>query len=104
MQLVIVESPTKAKTLSKYLDKEYVIKSSKGHIRDLPKSGLGVDVEKTFEPEYVVPDKAKKTLAELKKSAKDAESIVLAPDPDREGEAIAWHLKECLNNQMLVVN
>jgi DNA topoisomerase I len=96
MQLVIVESPTKAKTLSKYLDKEYVIKSSKGHIRDLPKSGLGVDVEKTFEPEYVVPDKAKKTLAELKKSAKDAESIVLAPDPDREGEAIAWHLQELL--------
>jgi DNA topoisomerase-1 len=95
-KLVIVESPTKAKTLKGILGNEYDIKASMGHIRDLPKSGLGVDVEKNFEPEYTVPDKAKKTLTELKKSAKDSEEIILATDPDREGEAIAWHLEELL--------
>jgi len=91
-----VESPTKAKTLSTILGKDFVVKASMGHIRDLPKSGLGVDVEHNFEPEYVVPDKAKKTLTELRKYSKDAEKVVLATDPDREGEAIAWHLKELL--------
>lgn len=96
MNLVIVESPTKAKTLSIILGKDYVVRASMGHIRDLPKSGLGVDVEHNFEPEYVVPDKAKKTLTELKKYSKDADKVVLATDPDREGEAIAWHLKELL--------
>ncbi|MFA5776310.1 MAG: type I DNA topoisomerase [Patescibacteria group bacterium] len=96
MNLVIVESPTKAKTLSTILGKDFVVKASMGHICDLPKSGLGVDVEHNFEPEYVVPDKAKKTLTELKKYSKDAEKVVLATDPDREGEAIAWHLKELL--------
>jgi DNA topoisomerase I len=95
-KLVIVESPTKAKTLSGILGKEYTIKASMGHIRDLPKSGLGVDVEKGFEPEYVVPDKSKKVLNELKKSLKEADQVILATDPDREGEAIAWHLKELL--------
>ena len=91
-----MESPTKAKTLSTILGKDFVVRASMGHIRDLPKSGLGVDVENNFEPEYTVPDKAKKTLTELKKYSKDAEKVVLATDPDREGEAIAWHLKELL--------
>ena len=94
--MVIVESPTKAKTLSTILGKDFVVKASMGHVRDLPKSGLGVDVEHNFTPEYVVPDKAKKTISELKKYTKDATKVVLATDPDREGEAIAWHLKELL--------
>ncbi len=94
--MVIVESPTKAKTLSTILGKDFVVKASMGHVRDLPKSGLGVDVEHNFTPEYVVPDKAKKTINELKKYTKDATKVVLATDPDREGEAIAWHLKELL--------
>lgn len=96
MKLVIVESPTKAKTLNTLLDKDYTVKASMGHIRDLPKSGLGVNVEHNFEPEYVVAERGKKTLRELKKEAKGVDSIVLATDPDREGEAIAWHLKELL--------
>ena len=91
-----MESPTKAKTLSTILGQGFVVRASMGHIRDLPKSGLGVDVEHNFAPEYVVPDKAKKTLTELKKYSKDAKKVVLATDPDREGEAIAWHLKELL--------
>ncbi len=99
MKLVIVESPTKAKTLGSLLGNKYQIKASMGHIRDLPKSGLGVDVDNNFAPEYVVSDKAKKALRELKKSAKEAEKIVLATDPDREGEAIAWHLKELLTTK-----
>src|SRR3990167_2844242 len=95
-KLVIVESPTKAKTLTGFLGSDYSVKASMGHIRDLPKSGLGVDVDNEFTPEYVVPDKSKKVLNELKKSLKDSEIILLATDPDREGEAIAWHLKELL--------
>lgn len=96
MKLVIVESPTKAKTLSQILPKSYNIKASMGHVRDLPKSGLGVDVEHDFQPEYVVPDKAKKNLDELKKLSKEADAVILATDPDREGEAISWHLYEAL--------
>lgn len=97
MKLVIVESPTKAKTLSTILPKkDYIIEASMGHIRDLPKSGLGVDVEKDFEPEYTVPPKAKKTLSLLKQKSKEADEIILATDPDREGEAIAWHLEYLL--------
>jgi len=97
MKLVIVESPTKAKTLSSILPKkDYIIEASVGHVRDLPKSGLGIDVEKDFEPEYVVPPKAKKTINVLKKKSKDADEVILATDPDREGEAIAWHLKYLL--------
>jgi DNA topoisomerase-1 len=97
MKLVIVESPTKAKTLSSILPKkDYIIEASMGHIRDLPKSGLGVDVENNFEPEYVVPPKAKKTINILKSKSKSAEEVILATDPDREGEAIAWHLKYLL--------
>jgi len=92
MNLVIVESPTKAKTISRFLGKEYKVLSSFGHIRDLPKSKLGIDEEKDFDPEYIIPTKAKKVVSELKKAAKDANTIILATDEDREGEAIAWHI------------
>jgi DNA topoisomerase-1 len=94
--LVIVESPTKEKTISKFLGSSYAVKSSYGHIRDLPKSKLGVDVEHNFEPQYVAVAKAKKILPELKKLSAGASSVYLATDYDREGEAIAWHLKEAL--------
>src|SRR5437867_10403346 len=91
--LVIVESPAKAKTINKFLGKDFVVKASMGHVRDLPKSKLGVD-EETFQPTYSVLPSKKKTLAELKKSAEAATAIYLAPDPDREGEAISYHLRE----------
>ena len=93
--LVIVESPAKAKTINKFLGRKYLVKASMGHVRDLPKKTLGVD-EEDFTPTYTVLPEKKKTLTELKKAAKDAEAIYLAPDPDREGEAICWHLKEVL--------
>jgi DNA topoisomerase-1 len=96
MQLIIVESPTKARTISRFLGGDFVVKSSFGHIRDLPKSKLGIDVDHDFEPSYLIPAKAKKIVAELKADAKDADSIILATDPDREGEAIAWHLAHAL--------
>ncbi|MFH1325925.1 MAG: type I DNA topoisomerase [Candidatus Falkowbacteria bacterium] len=96
MHLVIVESPTKAKTISKFLGKDYQVESSFGHIMDLPKTVLGVDVDNNYEPKYVVPTKAKKQVAMLKKLAKDANKIILATDEDREGEAIAWHLAQAL--------
>ncbi len=92
MQLVIVESPTKAKTISKFLSKDYQIESSFGHIRDLPEKELGIDVENNFEPKYVIPAKAKPRVTALKKAAKEAKSVILATDEDREGEAIAFHL------------
>ena len=95
-KLVIVESPTKARTIGSFLGKEYKVESSFGHIRDLPKSKLGVDLEKEFEPSYIIPIKARKNASTLKKLAEKAEEIVLATDEDREGEAIAWHLKEIL--------
>ena len=91
--LVIVESPAKAKTIGKYLGKEFEVKACMGHLRDLPKSTLGVDLEHDFEPVYK-PIKGKEDIiADLKKSAKSAEMVYLATDPDREGEAISWHLK-----------
>lgn len=92
--LIIVESPAKAKTIKKYLGRNYDVKASIGHIKDLPKSKLGVDIDKDFEPTYEVIKGKKKTIAELKSSAHRAAAIYLAPDPDREGEAIAWHLAE----------
>jgi DNA topoisomerase-1 len=97
--LVIVESPAKAKTINKYLGKDYLVKASIGHIKDLPSKGLGVDVEHNFEPTYeLIPDSKKrnnkKIVSELKKAAKEAEAIYLAADPDREGEAICQHLAE----------
>ncbi len=96
MDLVIVESPTKAKTITRFLDKNFKVESSFGHVRDLPKSKLGVDVEKDFEPQYIIPTKAKKRVTELKKLAAKADTIYLATDEDREGEAIAWHLQQLL--------
>lgn len=95
--LVIVESPTKAKTISRFLGKEYTVTSSYGHLRDLPKSKLGVDVDNNFEPEYVIPTASKKHVTELKKLVKNADDVVLATDEDREGEAIAWHLLSVLS-------
>jgi DNA topoisomerase-1 len=94
--LVIVESPAKAKTLSKYLGRDYQVKASIGHVMDLPKSKLGVDVEHDFEPEYHVIQGKTAILAEIKKAAHDKENVYLASDPDREGEAIAWHIAERL--------
>src|SRR5687767_6621853 len=96
MKLVIVESPTKAKTISRFLGDGFVIESSYGHVRDLPKSKLGVEVERDFEPTYVIPPRAKKVLATLKKHVEKADEVVLATDEDREGEAIAWHIVQAL--------
>jgi DNA topoisomerase-1 len=99
MKLVIVESPTKAKTLSSFLGKDYIVRASYGHIRDLPKSQLGVDVDHNFEITYEVNEKASKVLKELKKEAKGVDEIFLATDLDREGEAISWHLYELLKDK-----
>ena len=95
-KLVIVESPTKAKTISKFLGKKYKVLSSFGHVRDLPKSKLGVDTENDFEPKYVIPTKSRKTVTALKKAAEEADEVLFATDEDREGEAISWHLAEIL--------
>src|SRR5581483_11095686 len=95
--LVIVESPAKAKTINKYLGKQYIVKASLGHIKDLPKKDLAVDVDNRFEPHYEVIEGKKKLISELKAAAKDVDSVYLAADPDREGEAICYHLQEELN-------
>lgn len=94
--LVIVESPAKASTIEKFLGSNFIVKSSIGHIRDLPKKGMSIDIENGFKPNYEVSPEKKKTVAELKKLSKDAETVWLATDEDREGEAIAWHLSEAL--------
>lgn len=94
--LVIVESPTKARTLSRFLGKDYQIEATLGHIRDLPKTRLGVEVDHNFEPIYITIAKQKKRVSELKKMAQKAKKIILATDPDREGEAIAWHVAQIL--------
>ena len=94
--LVIVESPAKAKTIQKFLGEDYIVKSSFGHIRDLSESELSIDVEQGFQPEYVIPSDKRKVVAELKKAAKEAQTVWLASDEDREGEAISWHLFETL--------
>jgi len=91
-KLVIVESPAKARTLNKILGRSYSVKASLGHVRDLPRSSLGVDIDKGFIPKYVIPAKKRKMVGEIKKAASKAGSIYLATDPDREGEAISWHL------------
>src|SRR5690625_2293075 len=95
--LVIVESPAKAKTIERYLGKKYSVKASMGHVIDLPKSQMGVDVEKNFEPKYITIRGKGPILNDLKKAAKKAKKVYLAADPDREGEAIAWHLAKTLN-------
>ena len=94
--LVIVESPGKVKTISKFLGKDFLVRASIGHVRDLPAKGLGVDVKNDFEPVYEILEAKEKVVKELKELAKRANKIYLAPDPDREGEAIAWHLSEIL--------
>jgi DNA topoisomerase I len=97
--LVIVESPAKAKTINKYLGRDFQVKASMGHVRDLPKKRLGVDVKKGFEAEYEILPTRKKILDELKTAAKEADTVYLAADPDREGEAICWHLAEALGGR-----
>src|ERR1017187_8499960 len=97
--LVIVESPAKARTINKYLGKQYIVKASLGHVKDLPKKDLAVDVENGFEPRYEVIDGKKKLLHELKQAAKKVEEVYLAADPDREGEAICFHLQEELQDR-----
>jgi DNA topoisomerase-1 len=99
MQLVIVESPTKAKKLAKYLGSDFKIEASVGHIRDLPKSGMGIDTDNDFEPTYEINEDKKAVVDKLKKLAKQADTIILATDPDREGEAIAWHLQHIITEQ-----
>lgn len=98
MNLVIVESPTKAKKLKNYLGSGFKIEASVGHIRDLPKSGLGVDIENEFEPTYEVSTDKKKVVSKLRAAARSADKVYLATDPDREGEAIAWHIEHLLKN------
>ncbi len=98
--LVIVESPAKAKTINKILGSEYVVKASMGHVRDLPEKELGIDVEKGFKPKYVTIKAREKVLHELKTAAKGVDRVYLAPDPDREGEAIAWHLQAVLKKSV----
>lgn len=95
-KLVVVESPTKARTIKNFLGQDYQVESSFGHVRDLPKSKLGVEVERDFQPQYVIPTKARKTVNQLKKETEVADATILATDEDREGEAIAWHLVQAL--------
>jgi len=97
--LVIVESPAKAKTINKILGKDFVVKSSMGHVRDLPLKNIGVDIKDSFKPKYVLVKTRLKVVEELKKAAEKCDTIYLAPDPDREGEAIAWHLKTILTDK-----
>ncbi len=104
MDLIIVESPTKAKTISKFLPGSYKVESSFGHVRDLPVSKMGVDIEHDFIPQYVVPAKSRQTITRLKDLAKKADVVILASDEDREGEAIAWHLKEALGLKTKTAN
>lgn len=99
MNLIIVESPTKAKTLSRFLGKDYQIEASMGHIRDLPQSKLGIDIENDFTPDYVIPAKKKDKVKELQKAASKAKTVILATDPDREGEAISWHIASLLDKK-----
>ncbi|MBI4351256.1 MAG: type I DNA topoisomerase [Elusimicrobia bacterium] len=94
--LVIVESPTKEKTISRFLDSDFIVRSSFGHVRDLPKEELGVDVKDKFAAKYVLVERARKIIAELNLIAKNADVVYLATDPDREGEAISWHLREVI--------
>ena len=96
--LVIVESPAKAKTIGKYLGKNYVVKASLGHVKDLPKKNLSVDVDNDFKPVYEVIEGKRKLIGELKAAAKGATAVYLAADPDREGEAICFHLQEELKD------
>lgn len=97
--LVIVESPAKSSTIEKYLGPDYKVVATYGHIRDLPKSKMGIDIEHGFQPEYIIPDKSKNHIAIIKREAKSADQVYLATDPDREGEAIAWHVAEMIGHR-----
>lgn len=99
MKLVIVESPTKARTINQFIGKNFEVVSSNGHVRDLPRGKMGIDVKKDFHLQYVIPTKKRKLVNELKKMAKNKKEIILATDEDREGEAIAWHLKQILEDK-----
>ncbi|MFN2230647.1 MAG: toprim domain-containing protein, partial [Anaerolineae bacterium] len=95
-KMVIVESPAKARTVGRFLGKGYIVKASVGHVRDLPSNRMGVDIERDFEPRYIVPAKRKDVVRDLKADVKKSSEVYLATDPDREGEAISWHLIEAL--------
>src|SRR5947207_2353257 len=97
--LVIVESPAKAKTIGKYLGRSYKVRATIGHVRDLPEKKMGIDIENGFQPEYVTIPGKEKTVAELKSAARDSREIFLATDPDREGEAIAWHVAQQIKSK-----
>lgn len=103
MNLIIVESPTKAKTIKQFLGKKFSVESSFGHVRDLPAKELAIDIENDFTPKYVIMPKAKKNITTLKEKVKKTNEIVLATDEDREGEAIAWHLVQALSLDKLKV-
>ena len=98
MKVVVVESPAKAKTINKYLGSDFKVLASYGHVRDLPKSDLGVDIEHNFNPEYIVPNDSQKQASLLKKEMHSAKIIYLATDLDREGEAISWHVTRLVTN------
>ena len=102
MNLVIVESPAKAKTINKYLGKDYIVLASYGHIRDLPSKNGSVDPENKFQMEWEIDSFSKKYLKEITNAAEESDKIILATDPDREGEAIAWHVKEFLDEKKLL--
>ncbi len=104
MRLVIVESPTKAKTIKQFLGKDYLVESSFGHVRDLPQRELGIDVDNKFQPKYIIIPKARKVVAFLKEGANKSSEVIMATDEDREGEAIAWHLAEALGIDKLKTN
>src|SRR6059036_2088379 len=99
--LIIVESPTKARTISKYLGRGYAVMASVGHVKDLPENKLGVDILRNFTPQYVTIKGKAQVLAEIKKKAKEADKVYLAPDPDREGEAIAWHIAQEIDGKAI---
>ena len=97
--LIIVESPAKIKTLKKFLGPNFLFESSMGHIRDLPEKEFGIDIENDFEPKYTTMRDKEETVSRLKKAAKTCDTIYLSPDPDREGEAIAWHISQILGRK-----
>src|SRR3989344_3329624 len=99
MQLVLVESPTKARTLTRFLGEGYVVEATYGHVRDLPEKKIGLDLEDNFKPVYVQTLKQKQRVDQIKKVGKGVKSVILATDPDREGEAIAWHVQELLETE-----
>src|SRR5437879_1138800 len=99
--LIIVESPAKARTISKYLGRGYAVMASVGHVKDLPENKLGVDIAHNFTPHYVTIKGKAQVLAEIKKKAKEADKVYLAPDPDREGEAIAWHIAQEIDGKAI---